>query len=188
MVFTSLFWAFDLLTEHRGKAYAFRVLILSFALCLLMTLWMLMTIAYPVAPLPASLAAHHAMEVLFSPAPALFAASLIAYLLSQALDIVVFTRIKSWTGQKYVWLRATVAALVGGFVDHVLFCVLAWGLFAAQPLDTSTLIHAYILKAYLFRAVLALGSAPLLLLVQFFRKKGFTVIDFPWFKDREAHD
>lgn len=52
--------------------------------------------------------------------------SLIAFLVGQIVDVLVFHRIKKATGEKKVWLRATGSTLVSQFIDSYVVLVIAF--------------------------------------------------------------
>lgn len=52
--------------------------------------------------------------------------SLIAFLLGQLIDVLVFHRIKKVTGEKYIWLRATGSTLVSQFIDSFVVLFIAF--------------------------------------------------------------
>src|SRR4051794_541463 len=55
--------------------------------------------------------------------------SLVAFLVSQVIDVTVFHRIKRVTGEKRVWLRATGSTLVSQLIDSFIVLAIAfhWG-------------------------------------------------------------
>jgi uncharacterized integral membrane protein (TIGR00697 family) len=55
--------------------------------------------------------------------------SLVAFLVSQIIDVTVFHRIKKVTGEKKVWLRATGSTLVSQLIDSFIVLAIAfhWG-------------------------------------------------------------
>ena len=57
----------------------------------------------------------------------IIAGSLVAFLVGQIVDAVVFRRVKKYTGNKKIWLRATVSTMVSQFIDSyvVLFIAIA---------------------------------------------------------------
>jgi queuosine precursor transporter len=61
--------------------------------------------------------------------------SLVAFLVGQVLDVVVFHRIKRLTGDRYVWLRSTGSTLVSQFVDS--FVVLGIAFYLGPMLQPS---------------------------------------------------
>jgi uncharacterized integral membrane protein (TIGR00697 family) len=52
--------------------------------------------------------------------------SLIAFLVSQFIDVMVFHKIKKMTGEKMPWLRATGSTIVSQFVDSFVVLVIAF--------------------------------------------------------------
>ena len=61
--------------------------------------------------------------------------SLVAFLVGQILDVLVFHRIKKWTGEKKVWLRATGSTLVSQLVDSYIVLFIAFYLGADWSLE-----------------------------------------------------
>jgi queuosine precursor transporter len=54
--------------------------------------------------------------------------SLVAFLVSQLIDVVSFHRIKEITGEKYIWLRATGSTLISQLVDSFIVLAIAFKL------------------------------------------------------------
>ena len=52
--------------------------------------------------------------------------SMVAFLVGQIVDVVVFHRIKKWTGEKKIWLRATGSTLVSQFIDSYVVLIIAF--------------------------------------------------------------
>lgn len=52
--------------------------------------------------------------------------SLIAFLVGQFVDVFVFQKIKRWTGDKKVWLRATGSTLISQFIDSYIVLIVAF--------------------------------------------------------------
>lgn len=52
--------------------------------------------------------------------------SLIAFLLGQLIDVLVFHRIKKITGEKFIWLRATGSTLISQFIDSFVVLFIAF--------------------------------------------------------------
>ena len=55
--------------------------------------------------------------------------SLVAFLVGQIVDVFVFHRIKSMTGEKKIWLRSTGSTLISQFIDSYVVLIIAfyWG-------------------------------------------------------------
>jgi len=56
----------------------------------------------------------------------IIAGSLIAFLVSQIIDVTVFHKIKRYTGEKKVWLRATGSTLISQLVDSFIVLFIAF--------------------------------------------------------------
>jgi uncharacterized integral membrane protein (TIGR00697 family) len=61
--------------------------------------------------------------------------SLTAFLIGQILDVLVFHKIKQFTGEKKVWLRATGSTLFSQFIDS--FVVLGIAFYIGPMIDPS---------------------------------------------------
>jgi hypothetical protein len=164
IVFSSIFMVSGILTEYYGKAKAQQAVWLSFTAMILITFFMLLTIGFK--PAKGFYAAHQAMCVLFLPAPALIAASLIAYAVGQLNDIWIFAMLSRLTRGKYLWLRSFVGTLVGAFLDNLIFSILAWIIFAPHPLSWKTVFFTYVLGTYLLRVFVALVGIPFIYLAR----------------------
>lgn len=158
ILFCSIFWAQDVITEFYGQKKAMKVLGLSFFASLMAALLMQFSLHAPAAAFAENKLVQEALAVLFSPAPALFAASILAYVASQALDIMILQTLKNKTGGRLVWLRSGLSSLVATLADHVLFSFLAFQVFTAQPLPLAVWFQTYIVAGYALRILLALFS------------------------------
>jgi len=52
--------------------------------------------------------------------------SLVAFLVGQILDVSVYHKIRQWTGESKVWLRATGSTLISQFVDSFIVLLIAF--------------------------------------------------------------
>lgn len=169
VLFTTTFFVNDVLTEHYGPEYARKSVLLGFWAQILVTLLMLLTLGHQ---LPAdSLAnattavAHDnylAMLQLFAPSMRILSASLIAYVCSQLLDILIFNRIRKITQGRFLWLRQNLAMFISGTFDTILFSYLAWILLSDMPISWSELFFTYIISAQALRFILNVSFTPLM--------------------------
>lgn len=87
--------------------------------------------------------------------------SLVAFLVSQVVDVTVFHRIKKITGEKHVWLRSTGSTLVSQIVDSYIVLFIAFlGVFSWQQ------ILAFGIMNYLYKATMAIVLTPVIYLVE----------------------
>ncbi|MFN7249670.1 MAG: queuosine precursor transporter [Anaerobacillus sp.] len=93
-------------------------------------------------------------------------ASLIAYVISQNLDVVVFHKLKQKHGTSKLWLRNNSSTMASQLVDTTLFITIAF----YGVLPTSALL-GLIATQYIFKMVVAIIDTPLVyLLVRLARK------------------
>jgi queuosine precursor transporter len=87
--------------------------------------------------------------------------SLVAFLVSQLVDVTVFHKIKKRTGDKHVWLRATGSTVVSQLVDSYIVLFIAFsGIFTWQQ------ILAIGIMNYTYKFVMALVLTPVIYLVE----------------------
>ncbi|MDQ2863975.1 MAG: queuosine precursor transporter [Bacteroidota bacterium] len=87
--------------------------------------------------------------------------SIVAFLVSQVVDVTVFHKIKKVTGNKHLWLRATGSTLVSQLVDSYIVLFIAFsGIFTWQ------LILAVGIMNYLYKFVMAIVLTPVIYLVE----------------------
>jgi uncharacterized integral membrane protein (TIGR00697 family) len=90
------------------------------------------------------------------------AGSLLAYLVSQNWDVVVFHRIRERTAGDYLWLRNIVSTASSQLIDTVIFITVAFFIFQGLPVDT---VLGLIVGQYLFKLALAGLDTPFVYLV-----------------------
>jgi len=141
ILFSSTFLATDLLAEQYGATAAQRGVWLGFVAYLFFVLVMLLTLGYaPLTPEQAgenmawALPYQDHLLALFLPQPAFFAAGMIAYLFSQFHDVWLFDKLKTLFSGHHLWLRNNVATILSALIDNTVFSLLAWIVFAANPL------------------------------------------------------
>ena len=87
--------------------------------------------------------------------------SLVAFLIGQLLDVAVFHKLKSITGERKIWLRATGSTLVSQFVDSFVVLIIAFKLGA----DWSwALVLAVGFNNYFYKFFVAVVLTPVLYL------------------------
>ena len=89
--------------------------------------------------------------------------SLVAFLISQLVDVYIFHKIKKATGEKKVWLRATGSTLVSQFIDSFVVLGIAFGI--GQDWSWQRVL-AIGLVNYSYKAGMALLLTPVIYLVE----------------------
>src|SRR5207237_10876929 len=87
--------------------------------------------------------------------------SLVAFLVSQMVDVYIFHKIKKLTGEKYVWLRATGSTIISQLVDSYVVLFIAFlGKFPWQQ------ILAIGVMNYIYKFTMAIVLTPLIYVVE----------------------
>jgi uncharacterized integral membrane protein (TIGR00697 family) len=87
--------------------------------------------------------------------------SVVAFLVSQVVDVWVFHKIKKRTGHKYLWLRATGSTLVSQLVDSYIVLFIAFSSYF-----TWQQILAIGMMSYIYKFTVAIVLTPLIYLVE----------------------
>lgn len=94
--------------------------------------------------------------------------SIVAFLIGQLLDVVVFQRLRKFTGEKMIWLRATGSTLVSQLIDS--FVVLALAFYVLAP-DNARWEFSQVISVgtinYIYKFIVAIALTPLIYLGHF---------------------
>ena len=107
---------------------------------------------------------------IFMPFPIFFAASMIAYLISQFFDVWFFEFISKLTNRRFLWLRNNLSTITSSLIDNFIFSIFAWIIFNPNPLNFSTVFFTFILGTYILRVFIALIDTPFVYLSKFLIK------------------
>lgn len=87
--------------------------------------------------------------------------SLVAFLVSQLVDVYVFHKIKKATGDKRIWLRATGSTLVSQIVDSYIVLFIAFsGTFTWQQILAIGVVN------YIYKATMAIVLTPVIYIAE----------------------
>lgn len=165
VLYASIFLATDIISEHYGRRKAHQAVWLGFGVSIFfvaMTRFILyyQPNAYDTIQRP--------MEQLFGLVPRVVSASMLAYLISQHLDVRLFESLGKWTGGRWLWLRNNCSTGVSQMVDTLVFTLVAfWGVLPD--------LLAMILFTYLIKVIVAALDTPFIYLST-----------HPWFRPRDS--
>jgi uncharacterized integral membrane protein (TIGR00697 family) len=167
--------ASDMLAQYYDLKTAKTAINMAIAAFILLFIAMFFTIHFPVVSLADQQSAgvdnqnaiQEAMKTLFSPAPKLFLCSMISFWISQRLEIFIFSGMRTWLGEKKLWLRNNISTWVAALCDNTIFSVLMWRLWADEPVSWHVLIVGYIFGTYLLRVLMAILDTPMIYLAKF---------------------
>jgi uncharacterized integral membrane protein (TIGR00697 family) len=90
--------------------------------------------------------------------------SLVAFLVGQLLDVIVYQRIRKLTGESKVWLRATGSTMVSQFVDSYVVLIIAFYIGSDWALERVIAIGTV---NYIYKFLMAILLTPLIYLVHY---------------------
>lgn len=123
VMFSSVFLATDILTECYGKQAAKRGVWLGlFADVCLIILSQICRLYNP----SALDTADPAIQRLFTMSLRITSASAVMFFVSNWCDVLLFSKIKEWTGGKKMWLRNNVSTILCNCLENFLFYILAF--------------------------------------------------------------
>jgi hypothetical protein len=156
------FFASDCYAELYGRRAAQVMVNVAFAMNFVLLALVWTTLAAPQAPLPQPPAS--AFSSVLGASVNVVLGSLVAYLVSQNWDVVVFHRIREYTGGERLWLRNVGSTATSQAIDTVLFVGIAFGvaptlLGVGDALPLSGAI-SLMLGQYLLKLLIAVVDTP----------------------------
>jgi queuosine precursor transporter len=104
---------------------------------------------------------QNAFGAIFGQGMKIIIGSLVAFLVSQLVDVYVFHKIKKVTGEKKVWLRSTGSTLVSQIVDSYIVLFIAFsGTFTWQQILAIGVVN------YIYKATMAIILTPVIYLAE----------------------
>lgn len=163
ILYSSIFFATDLLSEKYGKSEAHRAVMLGFFISVALVVMTQISMQFLPSTIPATAAfaqsVHAATVTLFDYTPRFVFGSLLAYLISQTFDVWVFHRIREATNGRHLWLRNTGSTLLSQAIDTLIYgLVVWWGL-----VDLVTALQLAGAK-YVFKFTIAVIDTPFIYL------------------------
>ena len=154
------FFASDCYTELYGRRAAQALVNVAFAMNFVLLGLVWLAVAAPTFEF--SPVAQGPFAETLGASAGVVAGSLLAYVVSQNWDVLVFHRLKERTSGRWLWLRNIVSTASSQLVDTVIFIVVAFALF--QGLSTDE-IPGLIVGQYLFKLALVGLDTPVVYLV-----------------------
>lgn len=158
----------DVVNDFYGRRGARFLTLVGFGMALLA--WTMLQLGNLVPAHESTYFTQAEFNKIFGGSAQLFAASMIAFLLGQFLDIQVFQFWKALTQSKHLWLRATGSTLLSQIIDTVVINVVFWAWTAAgdpesflgkmTPGDRWSWIFAKIVREYMIKLVVAILLTP----------------------------
>ena len=128
--YSSIFFATDVLSENYGKKEANKAVWMGFSVSLIVLFMLTFAVMYLPSDRPASAEyssnIHNAFVTIVNFTPRMVFGSLLAYVISQKFDVWAFHKIKSITGDRWLWLRNNLSTLASQVIDTTIFTLVVW--------------------------------------------------------------
>jgi len=161
ILYSSIYFATDLLSERYGKREANRAVMIGFVVSVIFIIMTSISLMYLPSSAPATkdfaLSIHQATETLFNFSPRFVFGSLLAYFISQSFDVWIYHRIKQKTQGRHLWLRNNVSTMLSQAIDTFIYGIVVWW----GIVDFATAMQLAMAK-YLFKVIIALADTPFL--------------------------
>ena len=114
-----------------------------------------------------------AYDQIFGLSARISAASLIAFILAEFLDVLVFVKIREKLGKKALWLRNNFSNFISQFVDTAVFMILAFYALDRSFGDNINFLTSLILPYWLLKCLMSVLVTP------------FVYIGVKWLKEKQ---
>ena len=135
--------------ELHGAGIANRLVRIGFVPLVVSILLSVIVLAVPAAP-DMDPARADAFALIMSGTPRIWAGGIVAYGISQTLNVTIFSALKGVEGSRLLWLRAGTASVLSQIVDTLLFVSIAfYGVFPIGQLLVGQMLAKVVLSALL---------------------------------------
>ena len=157
--YSGIFFATDLLSEKYGRAEASKAVFIGFAISVIVVLMMSLALLFKPSDQPNtaefSMRIHESFQAILNFTPRFVFGSLLAYLISQSLDVWLFHKIKERTQGRRLWLRNNGSTMLSQAVDTFIYSFVVWW----GVVDLGTALQLGAVK-YGFKLVIAAIDTP----------------------------
>ncbi len=170
----------DIINEYYGeRGVKFLSYLTVVLLCFAFSIYYLAIQLTPADWWPASkvdqgvLNMQSAYEQIFGQGLAIILGSLIAFLIGQIVDVVIFHKIKKRSGEKYIWLRSTGSTLVSQLIDSFVVLFIAFYFYPKFISDANgkawafSTVMAICIGNYIYKFLVAVLLTPVIYLVHY---------------------
>ncbi len=162
-----VFLTTDLINEYFGEKGVKKLSFITACLIAYAFLILFMAIAIPAAK-GISPVNDEQFQAVFGQSMWIIVGSIIAFMVSQLIDVSVFWFFKNRTGDKKIWLRTTGSTIISQLFDS--FIVLGIAFYLPGKIDFDTFLSSA-LVGYIFKLSIAIVLTPLIYLGHYLIKK-----------------
>lgn len=174
VLYGAIFLSTDILSEYYGKEAARKGVYIGLGATLFYLVMSQFMIAYDASPNDWGPSAG--MDSIFSFAPSIVLASVIAYLISQLHDVWAFHFWKNKFDGRLLWVRNNMSTASSQLIDSLTFAILAFSIFPrlfmnpenVLPMDV---VWQIVMTTYLLKLLVAFIDTPFIYLSQKVKRK-----------------
>lgn len=155
-----VFLTTDLINEYYGKNGVKKLTFITASLIAYAFIVLFFSMNIPAAK-GVSAVTDEQFQAVFGQSMWIIFASIIAFLVSQFVDVFIFWLLRNKTGGKMIWLRSTGSTVVSQLIDT--FIVLGIAFWLTGKMSTSEYVNAA-LTGYTFKLIIAIVLTPLIYL------------------------
>ncbi|OFY83378.1 MAG: hypothetical protein A3F72_20250 [Bacteroidetes bacterium RIFCSPLOWO2_12_FULL_35_15] len=148
----------DLINEYYGRSGVKKLTIITASLIAYAFVILFLAIKIPAA-IGISTVTDAQFYAVFGQSLWIIVGSLVAFLISQFIDVSIFWLLRDKTGGKMIWLRSTGSTIISQLIDT--FVVLGIAFWLPGKMTTSVFLNAA-LTGYTFKLVIAIVLTPLI--------------------------
>ena len=157
VLYASIYLGTDIISEYYGKKEAQKAVLIGFFVSIFFLIASRFILMFKPAPWDLY---HGSMSHLFTPVWRIIGASMLAYILSQNLDVLSYIWLKT-KYPRHLWLRNNASTWTSQIVDTVVFCSAAF----AGVYEPGVLL-GIILSTYILKIIVAALDTPFLYLTK----------------------
>lgn len=147
----------DLINEHYGKSGTRKLTYITVGL--IIYTYLLLTVAMGTEAVPFSPVSDEHFRAVFGQSQWIIIGSVVAFLISQLVDVYMFWIFRRATGGKMIWLRATGSTAISQLIDTFVVQFVAFVIPKVWTLE-ELLVNAS--WGYAFKLLVAVGMIPLI--------------------------
>ncbi|BCU52308.1 queuosine precursor transporter [Staphylococcus auricularis] len=165
VMFASIYLATDILNDIYGRRMAKRAIWIGFSSTLIMIIVMQLSLHFIPAPEDT---AQNAMDTIFSVVPRIALGSIIAYIIGQQVDVLIFSAIKKiFSSDKTFIIRAYGSTILSNILDTALFVFIAF--FGTMP---NGVVLEIFITTYVLKIISTIFNVPFGYIAKSFYRKG----------------
>jgi uncharacterized integral membrane protein (TIGR00697 family) len=165
-----LFTTTDIVVEVYGKARARSLVWTGLIVVILLTIYTLFVTNLPSAE--RYISSSDAYNSIFGTSIRFAAASIAAFLAAEAIDVLIYSKMREKMKHRGMWLRNNISNFVGQFIDSAVFVTIAFYAFDMNLTANITFLIGIIIPYWIVRCLVSIIGTPLGYAgVAFLRKK-----------------